>query len=58
MFRKKVVEKIKTQILCVIIPFFYEYGAVMGLCGEIWYSGADHIWQYTRNMAHALYMSR
>jgi len=52
MFQTKVVEKIKTQILCSIN--FSEKCAIYGIMQKTWYSQIRQICQY--NTAHALGM--
>ena len=52
MFRTKVVEKVKTDILCSV-NFFPKIMPCMW-CGKIWYSQTGHGWWY--NTGHALGM--
>jgi len=42
----KVVEKIKTQILCSVTFFFSKILPFMRKCGKLLYSGEGHRWQY------------
>ena len=44
--KKKVVEKIKTHILCSITFFPPKIVPFMRQCAEIWYSWTGHRWQY------------
>ena len=66
MFQTKVVEQIKTHILCTITFLFLTIFRFMRKCGKILQNEAGHRWQhnmahaqaghrlqYTRNMAHA-----
>jgi len=53
MFQAKVVETIKTQILCSVTFFFFANRAV---CETVWKNTVDragHRWQYSAYALHA-----
>ena len=54
MFQIKVVEKVKTDILCSVTFFFLPKIMLCMRCGKIWYSQTGSRWRY--NTAHALGM--
>jgi len=55
MFQTKVVEKIKTHILCSV-PFFRKSCRLWDNVGKILYSGAGRIWKYGACALHVGYL--
>jgi len=55
-FQIKVVQKIKTHILCSVTFYFFEKRAVYEIMWKIQYSRRSHRWQYGACAFHAEYL--